>query len=277
MFSHSALNPDQEFSAAIFIHSFADFFEVFIWDAKLLNAVSLLVAFLFLRTFNQSSKICLLTPRSKKDFLKLNKGKEINGYENHIWNGVTCLELSKIIGNIIQNNIYWKGVRHIFSEKITKYNLSLLISNIYHLDLKYKSKENLKNWISTLFSEEINPNDDLNGFILQSEPGTGKTIWMLQKVCKLFKKNFKTTFSSDTLINIIPVFIPLKNFALREINDKQFIFFHDVNLIELNEKLNDHQKIYDFWSRLLNIAIRKRGSELWGKAFIKLFIKYITH
>ncbi len=146
------------------------------------------------------------------------------------------------------------------------------INWIYQLDLKYKSKENFKNWINKLFSDENNLNDDLNGFILQSEPGTGKTIWMLQKVCKLFKKNFNVKYTSNTHLNILPVFIPLKNFSIREINDKQVIYFHDVNLIELNEKINDQTKIYDFWSRFLSAAIRGRGSELWGKAFIKLFI-----
>lgn len=80
----------------------------------------------------------LYNKKSLVEWLKSNKGKEINGYENHIWNGVTCLELSKIIENIIQNNIYWFGVRHIFSEKITKYRLSLMISDIYNLDLKVK-------------------------------------------------------------------------------------------------------------------------------------------
>ena len=146
------------------------------------------------------------------------------------------------------------------------------ISWIYQLDLKYKSKENLKNWISSFFSGENNPDDDLNGFILQSEPGTGKTIWMLQKVCKLFKRSIKVRDASTTHIHILPIFIPLKSFAIHEVNNKQIIFFHDVNLIELNEKINDPKKIYNFWSRLLSIAIRNRGSELWGKAFIKLFI-----
>ena len=50
--------------------------------------------------------------------------QEINGYTNHFWNGVTCLQLSKIINNIIYYNKYWKGVRHIFSPRsVSKYEL----------------------------------------------------------------------------------------------------------------------------------------------------------
>ncbi len=95
---------------------------------------------------------------------------------------------------------------------------------------------------------------------------------MLQKVCELFKKSIKVRDTSITHMNILPIFIPLKNFTIREINDKQIIFFHDISLIELNENINDQKKIYNFWSRLLSIAIRNRGSEFWGKVFIKLFI-----
>ncbi|KKN55775.1 hypothetical protein LCGC14_0578820 [marine sediment metagenome] len=134
---------------------------------------------------------------------------------------------------------------------------------IYQLDLKYKSKANYKKWFSALFTAESTLDNSPNGFILQSEPGTGKTIWMLQQVCKLLNQDYMT---------VIPVFISLRDFAIREINEKQYIFFQDINLIEFSEKSNDHKKIYNFWSRLLSIAIRERGSELWGKAFIKLFL-----
>ena len=35
------------------------------------------------------------------EWLKTNKNGTINGYENHFWNGVTCLTLANIIENII--------------------------------------------------------------------------------------------------------------------------------------------------------------------------------
>jgi dTDP-4-dehydrorhamnose reductase len=66
-----------------------------------------------------------------------NKNKEINGFMNHYWNGVTCLTLAKIIKYIIDNNLYWKGVKHISSPNVvTKYELCNYINEIYDLNIK---------------------------------------------------------------------------------------------------------------------------------------------
>lgn len=62
---------------------------------------------------------------------------EINGFVNHYWNGVTCLTLAKIICQIIDKNLYWHGKRHIFSpDTLSKYEICLLVNEIYNLDLK---------------------------------------------------------------------------------------------------------------------------------------------
>ena len=77
--------------------------------------------------------------RSLVEWVKSNKGKTINGYENHIWNGVTCLQFAKICQFIIDNQIYWKGVKHIFSPtSFTKYELTRAISDIYELNITVK-------------------------------------------------------------------------------------------------------------------------------------------
>ena len=57
----------------------------------------------------------LNTKRSLVEWVKSNKDGEVNGYYNHFWNGVTCLELSKIIYKLIKTEYYWYGVRHIFT------------------------------------------------------------------------------------------------------------------------------------------------------------------
>lgn len=84
--------------------------------------------------------------RSLLEWVISNKNKEINGYINHYWNGVTCLELSKIIEYMIINNIYWKGVKHIFSPNIiSKYELLLMINDIYNLNIKINKIETIAN------------------------------------------------------------------------------------------------------------------------------------
>jgi dTDP-4-dehydrorhamnose reductase len=79
----------------------------------------------------------LTNKRSLLEWVKSNEDKEINGYINHFWNGVTCLELSKIICKIIQDNLYWEGVRHIFSPRsVSKFELVSMINEIYKLNIK---------------------------------------------------------------------------------------------------------------------------------------------
>ncbi len=74
--------------------------------------------------------------RSLLEWVRQNKGKSINGYTNHFWNGVTCLQLAKIINTLIDNNLYWEGVRHIFSPRsVTKYELVSVINKIYNLSI----------------------------------------------------------------------------------------------------------------------------------------------
>jgi len=77
--------------------------------------------------------------RSLIEWIKLNKNGEINGYSNHWWNGVTCLQLAKIIYQIIDENLYWEGIRHIYSPTIiNKYNLCKLVNEIFNLNIDIK-------------------------------------------------------------------------------------------------------------------------------------------
>lgn len=74
--------------------------------------------------------------KSLLEWIISNKNKEINGYDNHLWNGVTCLTLANIIKNMINNNIYWKGVRHIYSPTtVSKYDLCVYVNKIYDLNI----------------------------------------------------------------------------------------------------------------------------------------------
>jgi dTDP-4-dehydrorhamnose reductase len=58
----------------------------------------------------------------------------VNGFTNHLWNGVTCLSLAQIFGQIIADNGYWVGVRHVFSpDTVSKHALLSLIKDVYHL------------------------------------------------------------------------------------------------------------------------------------------------
>ena len=69
--------------------------------------------------------------KSLLEWIISQKNKTINGYLNYLWNGLTCLELSKVIENIIKNNKFWKGVRHIYSsDYVSKYELCKYVNEI---------------------------------------------------------------------------------------------------------------------------------------------------
>lgn len=75
---------------------------------------------------------------NKKSFLEFvkNSNETINGWDNHYWNGITCLQYCKIIDKIISNNLFWKGIRHIYSpEKKSKYELAHIIKDVYNLHI----------------------------------------------------------------------------------------------------------------------------------------------
>ena len=74
--------------------------------------------------------------RSLVEWIKSNKGKTVNGFTNHQWNGVTCLEFAKICQQIIEKDLYWEGVRHVFSpQSVNTLELTSLISEIYGLGM----------------------------------------------------------------------------------------------------------------------------------------------
>ena len=60
--------------------------------------------------------------------------QQICGFVNHLWNGLTCLELSNVIKDICENNLLWKGCRHIFSERVSKYKLLKMYNEIFALN-----------------------------------------------------------------------------------------------------------------------------------------------
>ena len=79
--------------------------------------------------------------RSLLEWVRSNKNGQINGFENYYWNGVTCLEMAKIIDEIIVKDIFWEGIRHVYSpRKVSKYELVSLISKYYKLDIKIKKQ-----------------------------------------------------------------------------------------------------------------------------------------
>lgn len=74
--------------------------------------------------------------KSLLEWVRGQKGKTVAGFTHHFWNGVTCLQIAKVIEYCINHDINWKGVRHIISpETVSKYQLISIINNVYNLDI----------------------------------------------------------------------------------------------------------------------------------------------
>jgi len=74
--------------------------------------------------------------RSLIEWIKSNTNKTVFGYTNHVWNGITCLQFAKLCDEIMEEELFWRGVKHITSpSKITKHDLVKLVSEIYELNV----------------------------------------------------------------------------------------------------------------------------------------------
>lgn len=80
--------------------------------------------------------------RSLLEWARSQAGKEVNGFTNHFWNGVTTVYLAEIIEKIIIDNLYRPGIFHIYSpEVVTKLRLLQIFDEVYQLALQIKPVE----------------------------------------------------------------------------------------------------------------------------------------
>lgn len=63
-------------------------------------------------------------------------GKEVNGFTNHLWNGVTTLELSKRLHKIMKDELWTPGKYHTFGPDITKEELVKEIAAAFKVNVK---------------------------------------------------------------------------------------------------------------------------------------------
>lgn len=102
----------------------------------------------------------LFNKKSLLEWVKSNRNKTINGYINHYWNGITCLQFAKICEQIINNNMYWEDVKHVYSPRwINKFELVKMISEVYDLNITVEPFETTEKCDKTLNSIRIDVED----------------------------------------------------------------------------------------------------------------------
>lgn len=101
--------------------------------------------------------------RSLIEWVKSQKNQSVNGFTDHLWNGVTCLEWSKFIHYIIETKSFWVGVRHIISPRnVNKYELVKMISDSFYLNLsinEVKSKNSINRTLSSIYKIDYQISD----------------------------------------------------------------------------------------------------------------------
>lgn len=81
---------------------------------------------------------------NKKSFLEWVKNSKgsIQGWTNHYWNGITCLEQCKVLDTIFTKNLFWKGVRHLKSPNtMSKQEMAVTVNTVFELGLEVKPIE----------------------------------------------------------------------------------------------------------------------------------------
>lgn len=76
-------------------------------------------------------------------FLNQPENAQINGFENHLWNGVTTLAFAKICLGLIKNNYWFSGLQHVIpAEFVTKAQMLADFADIYNRkDIKINNIE----------------------------------------------------------------------------------------------------------------------------------------
>jgi dTDP-4-dehydrorhamnose reductase len=75
----------------------------------------------------------------KRSFLEWVKGqrdKSVSGFTNHYWNGLTTLELANSLLDIVASDVWTKGLFHVFSEDVSKYDMVTQIAEAYNLNIE---------------------------------------------------------------------------------------------------------------------------------------------
>jgi len=107
-------------------------------------------------------------------WVKSMRGREISGFVNHQWNGVTTKQYAKICARIIDESLYREGLFHIGSESVSKYELVSAISDRFELDTLVNPVE-----APNAIDRTLSSNEDLSLLIMNDLPTIREQIFDL--------------------------------------------------------------------------------------------------
>lgn len=89
------------------------------------------------------------------EWFRKQDGKKVNGFSEHYWNGLTTKEFGRVCQKIMAapDRFYKKGVYHIFSDTVNKYDLLLKLKEKYNLNCQITKdpSTNLNRTLSSVY------------------------------------------------------------------------------------------------------------------------------
>ena len=65
----------------------------------------------------------------------------LSGFTEHLWNGITTMELANLLVRIVDDEPDLHGLIQVSGETVSKYNLLNLVKEVYHLGFKVEPKQ----------------------------------------------------------------------------------------------------------------------------------------
>jgi len=88
---------------------------------------------------------------------KSQEGKEVNGFTNHIWNGITTKQYAKCCKQIIDQDLWKPELFHIFTNDVTKFEMLQQFNKKWNLNLDIKPRK-----ADIAINRALRTNKDLN-------------------------------------------------------------------------------------------------------------------
>jgi dTDP-4-dehydrorhamnose reductase len=113
---------------------------------------------------NHRSLLSWFIDQAKQQKEKGLEAVPINGYDNHNWNGLTTKQLSLFIASVIEKSKLVDGVRHLYGNPVTKYEMLNTLNEVLDLKAvinKVSAAEGIDRTLSTEYNEfrnDINNN-----------------------------------------------------------------------------------------------------------------------
>jgi len=96
-------------------------------------------------------------------FLNQGEGK-VNGFIDHMWNGITTLNFAKIVHGMIKTNNFKNNIQHVIpKDEVSKYDLLIYFKKFFGVDVKV---------------EKINSENSVNRTLKTENEDANKTLWL---------------------------------------------------------------------------------------------------